>query len=90
MRRLAARILGVLKAAVAVAVCITDVPRQRAIPRRLACIGEPRLVRVGVRVRVGARIGVRVGDGVRVGARIGVGVGVRVKVSRAWPPSMVR
>ena len=52
MRRLAARILGVLKAAVAVAVCVTDVPRQRAIPRRLARVGEPRLVRVGVGVRV--------------------------------------
>ena len=69
-----------LEAAVAVAVRVTDVPRQRAIPRRLARVGEPRLVRVRVGVRVGVGVGVRVR--VRVRARIGGRVRVRARVRR--------
>ena len=55
--------LGVLEAAVAVALCVTEARGRRPIPRRLARVGEPRLVGVGVEVGVGVGgwgLGVRV------------------------------
>ena len=58
------------------------VVRRQVAQQHASPLGEAHLVRgrVGVRVRVGSRVGVKVRVRFRVGSRVEVGVGARVRV----------